>query len=158
MIERSSSLPATQPLTGADSISKTAWTVALGFAVGMFPLLGLTTIACLALAAVLRLRQAPIQFGNYAALPFQIFLLIPFLRLGERISGAERFVFDPPALLRGFPHIPDSTARAVVMAQWHMIVGWGVVAPVAFVVVGLIAQRFLKRRQSVEVTRVQRAA
>jgi hypothetical protein len=124
----------------------------------MFPLLGLTTLACVLLARVLRLRQAPIQLGNYAALPLQIILLIPFLRLGERIAGAERFVFDPPALLKGFPHIPDSTARAVVMAQWHMIAGWAVVAPVAFVAAGLIAQAFLRRRQHTEIVRFERAA
>ncbi len=129
-----------------EPVLKTACTVALGFAVGMFPLLGVTTIACLLLARLLRMRQAPIQLGNYAALPLQIVLLIPFLRLGERITGAERFVFDPPALLKGFPNIPESTARAVVMAQWHMIVGWAVVAPVAFGLVLLVARAVLRRR------------
>jgi hypothetical protein len=133
-------------LSGGESASRTAWTFALGFAIGMFPLLGVTTIVCALLGKVLRLRQAAIQFGNYAALPLQIVLLIPFLRLGERITGAERFVFDPPALLKGFPHIPESTARAVVMAQWHMIAGWAIVAPLAFVLAGLIAQLLLRRR------------
>jgi len=141
-----------------DSAAKTAWTIALGFAVGMFPLLGVTTLACVLLARVLRLRQAPIQMGNYAALPFQIFLIIPFLRLGERIAGAERFVFDPAALLKGFPHVPDSTARAVVMAQWHMMEGWAVVAPVGFVVAGVIAKEVLRRRERAEIIPVRRAA
>jgi hypothetical protein len=113
----------------------------------MFPLMGVTTIACLLIASVLRLKQAPIQFGNYAALPLQIILLIPFLRLGERITGGAHFVFDAAALLKTFPSVPDSTMRAVLMAQWHMIEGWAVVAPVAFVLAGLIAQALLRRRQ-----------
>ncbi len=141
-------------LGGGEPLPKTAWTVALGFAIGMFPLMGVTTIACALLAGGLRLRQAAIQLGNYAALPLQIILLIPLLRLGERIAGAERFVFDPPALLKGFPNIPESTARAVVMAQWHMIVGWAVVAPVAFVVAGMVGKVLLRRvRGEVEVRR-----
>lgn len=141
---------------GGESAWKTACTVALGFAVGMFPLLGVTTIACVLLAKVLRLRQAPIQLGNYAALPLQILLVIPFLRLGERLTGAERFVFDPPALLKGFPHIPDSTARAVVMAQWHMIAGWAVVAPMAFALAALVAKVLL--RAQLQIVDVRRAA
>jgi len=78
--------------SGGKSVCKTAWTVALGFAIGMFPLIGVTTIICVLLAGVLRLKQASIQLGNYAALPLQIILLVPCLRLGERITGAERFV------------------------------------------------------------------
>ena len=143
---------------GGESTAKTAWTIALGFAIGMFPLMGLTTITCVLVAGALRLRQAPIQLGNYAALPLQIILLIPFLRLGERIAGAERFVFDPPALLKGFPHIPESTARAVVMAQWHMILGWAVVAPIAFVLAGIVTRALLQRRHTTAIVDVRRAA
>jgi hypothetical protein len=140
-----------------DSTSKTAWTIALGFAIGMFPLMGLTTIACVLIAGALRLKQASIQLGNYAALPLQILLIIPFLRLGERITGAERFVFAPAALLKGFPHIPESTARAVVLAQWHMIAGWAVVAPVAFLLAGLIARALLRRREPATIASVPAA-
>jgi hypothetical protein len=100
-------LPADDAVNSAESRSKTAWTVALGFAIGIFPLIGVTTIGCLLLGGVLRLKQASIQLGNYLALPLQIILLIPLLRLGERITGSERFVLDVPALLKGFPHIPD---------------------------------------------------
>jgi uncharacterized protein (DUF2062 family) len=128
------------------SPSRVAWTIALGFAIGMFPILGITTIACALLAKILRLRQGPIQLGNYAALPFQIFLIIPFLRLGEKVLGAERFNFDIGALMRSMPHVSDEVARSVVYAQWHMIVGWAIVAPIAAVIVGLVAASMLKGR------------
>jgi hypothetical protein len=146
MIGRSTLSLANQPVSGRDSVSKRAWTVALGFAIGVFPLVGVTTLACVLIAAVLRLKQASIQVGNYAALPLQVILLIPLLRLGERVTRSEHFVFDPAALLKGFPHIPESTARLVVMAQWHMIVGWAVIAPLVFVFSGLIARFLLRRR------------
>jgi hypothetical protein len=138
-------------ISGDQPLMKTAWTVALGFSIGMFPLTGITTIACLLIASLLRLRQAPIQFGNYAALPLQIILLIPFLRLGERITGKAHFVFDPAALLKTFPSVPESTMRAVLMAQWHMIEGWAVIVPVAFVFTGLIVQALLRRRERVNI-------
>ncbi len=140
-------------LSAGESVSRTAWTIALGFAIGTFPLIGVTTIACVLLASVVRLRQAAIQVGNFAALPLQIVLLVPFLRLGERITGAERFVFDPPTLLKGFPNIPESTARGVVMAQWHMIAGWALVAPIALVLAGVMAQLLLRRSEGVAIAK-----
>jgi hypothetical protein len=112
----------------------------------MFPILGITTIACAIVAKLLRLKQGPIQLGNYAALPLQILLIIPFLRLGERLTGAERFTFDVGAMLKAMPHIPEETARAVVYAQWHMIVGWAVVAPIGALIVGVIGSSLLKKR------------
>jgi hypothetical protein len=158
MLRRRVSLAVGELISGGQPASKTAWTVALGFSIGMFPLVGVPTIACLLIASVLRLRQAAIQFGNYAALPLQIILLIPFLRLGERITGGAHFVLDLPALMKAFPSVPESTMRAVLMAQWHMIEGWAVMAPVAFVLVGLIAQVLLGRRERLKNVNVDRVA
>ena len=131
---------------GEPKPARAAWTIALGFALGMFPLLGVTTIMCGIAAKLLRLKQGPMQLGNYVALPFQILLIIPFLRLGERLLGAERFTFDVGAMMRSMPHVPEEMQRAVVYAQWHMIVGWAVVAPLAAVLVGVVASTFLKKR------------
>jgi hypothetical protein len=132
--------------SGEPSPGRAAWTGALGFGLGMFPLLGVTTIMCGIVAKLLRLKQGPMQLGNYAALPFQILLIIPFLRLGERLTGAERFTFDIGALMRSMPNIPEEMQRAVVYAQWHMIVGWAVVAPIATLLIGALASSVLKKK------------
>ena len=131
---------------GEPKPGRAAWTIALGFGLGMFPILGVTTIMCGIAAKLLRLKQGPIQLGNYAALPFQILLILPFLRLGERLSGAERFTFDAGAIMRSMPHGPEDGQRAVVWAQWHMIVGWAVVAPIAAGLIGAVVSSFLKKR------------
>ena len=62
-----------------------ALTLALGFAIGCIPVLGLPTVLCAALAFGLKLNLAAIQAANYAAMPFQLALILPFVRLGERI-------------------------------------------------------------------------
>jgi hypothetical protein len=150
MISPGTSTRVEASLSGGQSVRKTAWTIALGFAIGIFPLIGVTTIVCVLLAGLLRMKQASIQLGNYAALPLQIILLIPCLRLGERMTGAERFVFDPLKLLQSFPNAPETTARAVVMAQWHMIEGWAVMAPVVFILARLTAQALMRRNRGVQ--------
>jgi uncharacterized protein (DUF2062 family) len=60
-----------------------ALTLALGFAIGCIPLVGIPTAICLVLAMSLRLNVPAIQAANYAAMPLQIALVFPFVRLGS---------------------------------------------------------------------------
>jgi len=66
---------------------------ALGAVIGVFPLLGATTVVCTALALVLRLNLPVIQLANYLVYPLQLALLIPFVNW-----GAALFQVPPPAM------------------------------------------------------------
>ena len=60
-----------------------ALTIALGFAIGCIPVVGVPTVLCAALALALRLNLPAIQAANYAAMPLQLILILPFVRLGR---------------------------------------------------------------------------
>jgi uncharacterized protein (DUF2062 family) len=64
-----------------------ALTLALGFAIGCIPVIGIPTVLCAGLALALRLNQPAIQAANYAAMPLQILLFVPFMRLGKWMFG-----------------------------------------------------------------------
>ena len=64
------------------SPQRLALTLALGFAIGCIPVIGIPTALCLVIAMSLRLNMPAIQAANYAAMPFQIALIFPFVRLG----------------------------------------------------------------------------
>jgi uncharacterized protein (DUF2062 family) len=102
------------------SPQRLAVTLALGFAVGCIPVLGLPTVLCAALAFGLRLNLPAIQAANYAAMPFQLALILPFVRLGERIFHfAARPALPTGALLHlsafGFMlHMGALTGHALV--------------------------------------------
>jgi uncharacterized protein (DUF2062 family) len=64
------------------SPQRLALTLALGFAIGCIPVIGIPTALCLVVALGLRLNMPAIQTANYAAMPFQIALIFPFVRLG----------------------------------------------------------------------------
>jgi len=64
-----------------------ALTLALGFAIGCIPVVGVTTAICMLVAACLRLNFPAIQAANWAAMPFQVALIVPFVRLGGRLFG-----------------------------------------------------------------------
>ncbi|MGA9585419.1 MAG: DUF2062 domain-containing protein [Terracidiphilus sp.] len=59
-----------------------ALTLALGFAIGCIPVIGIPTAVCLLVALGLRLNIPAIQAANYAAMPLQVALIFPFVRLG----------------------------------------------------------------------------
>jgi uncharacterized protein (DUF2062 family) len=85
-----------------------ALTLALGFAVGCIPVVGIPTVLCAALAFSLRLNLPVIQAANYAALPFQLALIVPFIRLGGWLSrsGLSRFAPLRPLSLGHAFHLP----------------------------------------------------
>jgi uncharacterized protein (DUF2062 family) len=62
-----------------------ALALALGFALGCIPIFGLPTALCAMIALAFRLNQPLIQAANYAAMPFQLALIIPLARLGAKL-------------------------------------------------------------------------
>ena len=88
-----------------------AFTLALGFAIGCIPLLGITTAICALLALMLRLNMPAIQAANWLAMPLQMVLLVPFMRLGQWLFRAESISFNPKLL-----------AAQIEAAPWHVLV------------------------------------
>lgn len=81
-----------------------ALTLALGFAVGCIPVVGIPTLVCAALALTLRLNLPAIQAANYAVMPLQLLLIVPFVRLGGWLmSSGSRQVLQAGVLLHTSP-------------------------------------------------------
>ena len=59
-----------------------ALTLALGFAIGCLPVVGITTLLCAGLALALRLNLPAITAANYVVMPLQVALIVPFVRMG----------------------------------------------------------------------------
>ncbi len=115
------------------SAEKIALTIAIGAALGVFPLLGTTTALCLIAGAALRLNQPVIQAVNYLMYPMQLLLILVFVRLGERIVSARPVSFSIPELTRRFAEDPLGFLARFGMTGLHGILGWMIVAiPTAF--------------------------
>src|SRR5271157_6385026 len=67
------------------SPQRLALTLALGFAIGCIPMLGVATALCILVSFALRLNFPAIQAANWLAMPLQMLLIVPFMRLGGRI-------------------------------------------------------------------------
>ena len=123
---------------------KLALSLALGAGLSCFPIFGTTTLLCTAVALGFRLNLPAIQVGNYLALPLQLALFVPFLRLGERIFRAPRLPLSPQQLLALAKTAPDAAAHLLLSGQWHAIVGWALVAPEMVLLLTLLLRPLMR--------------
>jgi uncharacterized protein (DUF2062 family) len=121
-----------------------ALTLVLGFVVGCIPVVGLPTAVCAVIALAFRLNQPAIQVANYLAMPFQMALIVPLLRLGGRlIPMAARQGLDWSSLSHSpaqmLAHSPQFVLQFGGMAS-QALVAWLLLAiPVVVVVTPTLA-------------------
>lgn len=79
-----------------------ALTLALGFVLGCLPMVGLPTALCLVAAMALRLNLPAIQAANYAAMPAQLLLMLPFMKMGHWMFASGHEQAMEQSFLHGF--------------------------------------------------------
>jgi len=120
-----------------------AFTLALGFAIGCIPLLGVTTAICTLLALLLRLNMPAIQAANWLAMPLQVVLLIPFLRMGHWLFSAKDAVLDRSELFARLQSAPWHAMQQMSGMLLQAVVAWLItVAPACLLLALLLTAVF----------------
>jgi uncharacterized protein (DUF2062 family) len=136
-------------LTQGITPEKVALTLAVGSALGLFPILGTTTLLCLAAGIVLRLNQPVIQMVNALCTPFHLPVIYCMFRLGNWL-----FALPSEHIRIGMMHMlwedPREFFEKFGMSAVHAIAAWAVIAPfwvLAVYIVGLPVLREALRRK-----------
>ncbi len=132
-------------LTQGVTPEKIALSVTIGAIVGVFPVMGTTTILCTLAAAVLRLNLIAVHTIHYAMTPVQLLLIIPFVRVGERLLGAPQ---QPLSISESMELIKQGALHAAVVlwdATLHAMLGWLVIGPLAILLLYGFARWVLGR-------------
>ncbi len=127
---------------------KLALSLAFGVGFGLFPVLGASTLLCAAAALALRLNMPAIQLVNYALSPLQLLLIIPFVRVGEAVTGAPAF---PITIAGGFEILAQGALHAIRVlwdAIVHAALGWIIVAPLFMFLLYRVFRPLLARAQA----------
>lgn len=106
-----------------------ALAAALGFSVGVFPILGTTTLLCLGCGVWLKLNQPILQLSNWAAAPLQLPGIYFFVRLGEWLTRVPPVRFSIAAELAGFKASPLQFLQRFGMSGLRGVLAWLLVAP-----------------------------
>ncbi|PHT50727.1 hypothetical protein CQW23_10474 [Capsicum baccatum] len=111
-----------------------AFSVALGVTLGLFPIVGVAVFLCgFAIAALGSMCHAPtVLLANFIVTPIELSLVIPFLRLGESVSGGPHFALTSDALTKV---LTGKASWEVILSIYHALLGWLVATP--FILAGL---------------------
>jgi uncharacterized protein (DUF2062 family) len=138
-------LPILALLRRGTSPQTLAWSLAVGVLIGINPILGSTTLLCLALAFIFRLNIVASQLTNHLIYPLQLILLIPFIRLGSRLFHTAPM----PLAARELVHAARETPLALVRQLWlwesHALVVWAILATVLTPAIALVLTPILRR-------------
>ena len=122
-----------------------AFTLALGFAIGCIPLIGMTTAICALAAMLLRLNMPAIQAANWLAMPLQFLLLLPFMKLGQRIFAGTAISFDRAALMARIEAAPWASLVTMGSLFGHALFAWLIVAVPVLLMMTLLLTPLMSR-------------
>jgi uncharacterized protein (DUF2062 family) len=113
--------------------------------IGLFPVIGSTTLLCTIFALSFRLNLPLIQLVNYSIFPLQLMLIIPLMKLGEIIFGFEKLKYGITEIIA---MINNDTLHAIAVL-WNVtmqaIGAWLLFAPLFAFLVYLVMHPILKK-------------
>jgi uncharacterized protein (DUF2062 family) len=128
-----------------------AVSVAAGSIIGIFPFLGTTTVLSTVVAFRFRLNLVVMQAFNWLVAGIQLLLLLPFMRLGEKLFRTDPIPLTREQVVEMFSEGFFHSIRTLGSSLIHAMSGWAVIAPLIFA--GLyfaalpLAQKLAARQQ-----------
>jgi uncharacterized protein (DUF2062 family) len=125
--------PIVAQLTQGITPEKIALTIAVGSALALYPMLGVTSVFCFLAAVFLRLNQPIIQVINYLCFPIHLWTIYFCWTWGDRIFGVSR----PPMRVRETAelmwqlllHNPAELFRQFGATLLYATIVWAVITP-----------------------------
>jgi len=127
------------------SPEKLALCISLGGVIGLFPVVGITTIICAAVAIIFRLNMAVIQLINYFVYPLQLIILIPMVRFGAMLFGANPVPYTITELLDLFNTNFIGAIEVLWVALLYGLVAWVIIAIPLGMLLYFVSKMILKK-------------
>jgi len=125
-----------------------AWSIAAGMLIGINPVVGSTTLLCLAVTFRFRLNVVATQIANHAMFPLELVLIVPFIRLGSRVFHTAAMPLAPRLFVQEARSTPLTLTHNLWMWVWHAFVLWAAMALVAAPLLALTLTALLERIQA----------
>lgn len=148
--------PVVQQLTQGTSPAKIAQATAYGVTLGIFPIIGSTTLLSLLVGIPLKLNQPILQIFKALVTPLQWALVLGFYRLGERLFDAPHVTLSIPKMMERFFAEPGPFFRDYGMTALYGIAVWCLIAPVVLAAVYFITKPLIQGLSN-QITRIRHA-
>ena len=135
-------------LTQGITPQKIALSLAFGIVLGIFPVLGSTTVLCAAAALVFGLNPPAIQLVNCLIYPMQLFLLVPFIRMGEKLFRVASLQLSLAQILTMVRADLPNAVSTLWLAEVHAVFAWLLTGPPAIFFLYILLSRVLRQLAS----------
>lgn len=132
-------------LTQGITPEKIALSLAFGIVLGVFPVLGSTTILCAAAALIFRLNLPSIQLVNWLIYPLQLVFIVPFIHFGGMLFRTAPLKLSAAQLLSMIHADPKSAIVTLWRVEMHAIVAWLLIGPAAIALLYWCLSRILRQ-------------
>lgn len=120
--------PIVNQLKQGTSPEKLSWSVSLGVTLGIFPIMGSTSVVCFAIGHIFKLNQPVVHLFKTLTYPIHLPMILVFIRLGQKLNGVAPIPFSITEMLSQFKDSPAQFARDFGMAAWYGIEAWAIAA------------------------------
>ena len=135
---------------------KAAQAAAFGVTLGLFPILGSTTLITLIVGVSLRLNQPLLQVFRELTYPLHLATILLFIKAGESLFGVPHAALSIPLLIEHFTTHPMQFLAEFGVRGGYAICVWALMAPLLFALVYFItwllgerlAARFARTRHA----------
>ena len=127
------------------SPTKLAIGIALGFVIGIIPIVGITTTLCAVLAYIFRINMAVVQLINYIVYPLQVILFIPFIKFGIYVFGVNPLPYPIEAI---WDRLQSNFIETIGDIWWANLFGvliWLVIAPLLYISLFFSSRYLIKK-------------
>lgn len=132
-------------LTQGITPEKIALSLAFGIVLGVFPMLGSTSLLCAAAAVIFRLNLPAIQLVNWLIYPLQLFFFVPFIRMGEMLFRAAPLQLSLAQMLAMIRADLPHAVATLWLAEVHAISAWLLIGPPAILLLNFLLSRALRQ-------------
>lgn len=121
------------------------WTIAAAVTLGVFPIMGTTSLLCFLFGAAFKLNQPVLHVFKTLVYPLHLALILVFIRAGQWLHGDPLISLSIPQMVARFQDNPAQFARDFSLAAWRGITAWLLAAPMLACLVKLAITPFLRR-------------
>ena len=123
--------PIKKLLLQGSSPKAVAFGIAAALVLGLFPVIGSTTVLITVFALVFRLNLPLMQLVNYTVFPLQIIVIVPLMKLGEVIFGFEKLSYTASEIASLVSEDIFNAIELLWNVTMQAIGAWFIIAPAA---------------------------
>ena len=128
-------------LTQGITAEKIALSLSFGIVLGVFPVLGSTSLLCAAAAVIFGLNLPAIQLVNWLIYPLQLVLFLPLVRLGEMFFRAAPLRLSLSQILAMIRADLPHAVATLWLAEVHAMTAWLLIGlPASFLLYFLLSR------------------